>query len=647
MTPRPPRSALPPLGRGARPRGPAALLAAIAIAVVGAHVHAAPEGPGPLVFAIVVGNNEGTELLPQLHYADDDALRFYRLAVRLAPKENVALLTELDVDTWRSYQLAGSWPPPFLPPTKEKLLEVIALFKRQIARARLDHPERPVHFYFFFSGHGERGYFLLKKDGGALSRSAFTGEDLERTFSDSKATLNGLFIDACKAQSLFTKGAPVEDDELGPDFSGLIQRLDRTASRAPIGVLTSTVSDQVAGEARDIRGGYFSHVLTSGLSGAADSNSDGVVRYGELAAFVAFHTRRLAGQRPWFRPPSGDLSASLVRLTGRTDLLEIPPGLGGHFAIFDARGRDLLLEVHKTSEQWTRLILPPGRYQVILLASKDRGHLAEVELRPESPVRVARASFSRSVSLGRDLVPRGEGLGAPGADDDAESSAIAAFDPDASGFDQPFTPRVVSALAVAYGSGLTAGVSHDAGSTAPRERRHSISVGYGFLPPPMDPISAGHGVTVAYSMRPIRPLRVGARALLAFSSHVSPGTSLPYEMKRLALQAEAQFAHTFLSRFEVSAGAYIGWQLVLLTQDTLLRDAKSEKEWIGTTLTGDPRGLRVGLMAELRFAIARGLEAILGAGWGAEVIHAQEDSGGTRLMTFLRPQVLVEVGYAF
>ncbi len=79
----------------------------------------ASAAPPPLVFAVVVGNNDGLGMLPQLNFADDDALRFYQLAVRLAPKQNVALLAELDVDTWRRIQVAGSRPPPFLPPTRK------------------------------------------------------------------------------------------------------------------------------------------------------------------------------------------------------------------------------------------------------------------------------------------------------------------------------------------------------------------------------------------------------------------------------------------------------------------------------------------------------------------------------------------------
>ncbi|MCK5798482.1 MAG: hypothetical protein KAI47_14925, partial [Deltaproteobacteria bacterium] len=348
----------------------------------------------PLVYAVIVGHNGGWGVLPQLHYADDDALGFYRLATRLTPAKNVALLTELDVETWRRLQLANTPPPPYLAPTKRRLQQVLALFKRQVALSRRQNPRRPVHLYFFFSGHGEKGYFLLKKHGDKTLDGAFTARDLRNAFIDSKATLNGLFIDACKSKSLFTaKGAPGES-ELGPDFSHLIKKVEANSRGLPIGVLTSTMSDRPAGEARSIGGGFFSHVLTSGLAGAADANSDGVVRYGELAAFVSFHTRRVSGQRPWFRPPRGKMDAPLVWLTGRKDLLELPPGFSGHFAIFDAKSGVLRMEVHKTASQWTRVILTPGDYKVVWVRSRRFGLLARVHISGRRSLRLMRRGFT-------------------------------------------------------------------------------------------------------------------------------------------------------------------------------------------------------------------------------------------------------------
>jgi len=596
----------------------------------------------PVVFAIVVGNNDGLGMLPQLHYADDDALRFYDLALRLSTRRNVALLTELDVDTWRRIQLTGDPPPPFLPPTRQRLLEVIRLFKSQIATIRKQQPDRPVHLYFFFSGHGERGYFFLKKKSAQVADSAFTGTDLDRTFGDSQATLNALFIDACKSQSLFVSKGAGGDDELGPDFSGLIDKLEHTSGRSPMGVLTSTVSDKPAGEARDIRGGYFSHVLISGLRGAADANSDGMIRYGELAAFVSFHTRRIAGQQPWFRPPAGRFDTPLVNLNQRTDLVEIPPGLGGHFVVFDAQGRNLVLEANKTEAQWSRLLLSPGRHRVVWVQPGGDGLQATVEV-GHGAVRLMRRDFRTRVSLGKDQVVRGEGLGAP-PDEDQGESALQAFDAQSSGFDQPFTPRVVSALASAYNSGLTVATrlpTQPAGT-----RPHLISVGYGLFTPPAEPLGLGQGVSLTYARRLARwPLLVGGSAIFGFSNHTQPDTGLPFHMRRLALQLEASYALALGPWLELFAGGYLGWQMVLLTREVLMREGEEERR--GTVLNGDAAGFRVGLAGGLRLNVGAGVWFALGGGWGMDLVHEDDDQGESQARVFLRPFLQGQVGYGF
>jgi len=605
--------------------------------------HAALPGKAeaPLVYAIIVGNNDGLGMLPQLSFADDDALRFYDLAVSLAPKENVALLTELDVDTWRRIQRGGGRPPPFLPPTRARLLEVVKLFKQHIAKARAARPDRPVHLYFFFSGHGERGYFFLKRKDGPLAEAAFTGTDLERSFADSPATQNWLFIDACKSQSLFLAKGKAEDDELGPDFGSLIERLDKAVARAPVGVLTSTLSDRPAGEARDIRGGYFSHVLISGLRGAADADSDGVVRYGELAAFVSFHTRRVAGQQPWFRPPMGKLNAPVITVQGRRDLVEILPGVAGHLVVLDGKDRRIIMEVHRTAAQHTRLILSPGKYRVVWLQGRDRGLAALANLGRDDSVQLALADFQSPVNLGPDNRPRGasptsDGLAHPGR------SALSSFDPRMSGFDQPFTARVVDATVAAYGAGLTMARPASAPSARPR---HSISVGYGYMPPPVSPMELGQGASLAYGYRLDLPIQVGARAMFAFSDHTSPSTGLPFTYYRVMVQAELGYVPLTWNRLSLVLSAYMGWQLSLITQEALAR--VGEEEQTATVLYGDASGFRAGAALEVRVRILAGIWAAVSGSFGLELVHQAGDRERSETLLFGRPQVLGQMGYMF
>lgn len=593
----------------------------------------------PLIFAIVVGNNDGLGMLPDLHYADDDALRFYRLATQLASRQNVALLTELDVDTWKNIQTHGKRPPPYLSPSKKELLQVIDLFKKKIVKERKVDPDRPVFFYFFFSGHGEKGYFFLKKTGDQFADSIFTGSDVKYAFSDSQATLNGLFIDACKSQSLFFKKGRYEGDkELGPDFSSLIKKFDKTFSEAPLGVVTSTISDKPAGEAKDIRSGYFSHVLISGLSGGADADSDGVVKFGELASFVTFHTKRIAGQNPWFRPPKGQWDAPLVVLSGRKDLLEILPGIEGHFAIFDAEGRNLLVEINKSEEQMTRIILPPDKYKVVWVKSNNQGVIAQADL-TKGPMQLMQKEFKQTVMFGDSVAFKG-------TDEEPDTKnisdyGIVRFDPLTSSFDQPFTSRIVFAMGTAYGAAL----SLRASTQQPYKRRHRILFGYGYDPPPSEPFVSGQAITFEYMHQFEIPIRVGARATYAFSDHISPDTELPFNMHRLSFQSEAYYVFPFLRRFEVSIGAYLGWQMLLLTRQAFIQT--NESETIGTLLNGDSSGFRAGVIGTIGAYIWQGLFMSANISWGMTLVHQEDKDGKNEPKVFLRPQVIGQVGYAF
>src|SRR5690606_15812874 len=73
------------------------------------------------------------------------------------------------------------------------------------------------------------------------------------------------------------------------------------SSRLPnVGVFLSTSADGEAFEWSEIQSGIFSHVVRSGLLGAADANADGSVSYVELAAFVDTATSEVPN--PLMRP---------------------------------------------------------------------------------------------------------------------------------------------------------------------------------------------------------------------------------------------------------------------------------------------------------------------------------------------------------
>lgn len=624
----------------------------------------AAQNRSPIVFAVVVGHNDGWGLLPKLHYADDDALRFYRLITQLTSPKHVALLTELDVETWRRLQLENRQPPAYLPPTKDGLKQVIKLFKTQIAKIKEKDPDRVVHLYFFFSGHGEKGYFFLKKDRfDSLEKGAFTARDLETSFADSKASLNGLFIDACKSQSLFVqKGGNTKDDKLGPDFSKLIAKVEKASKGKPIGVLTSTLADRPAGEASTIGSGYFSHALISGLAGAADADSDGVIRYGELVSFVSFHTKRVSGQTPWFRPPKGRFSAPLIWLKERKNLLAIAPGISGHFAIFDAKTGRLRFEVHKTRAQWARFILEKGDYRVVWVRSRTMGLMAKVHMSGTEKSLLMKKDFQYQTGLARYRLNKGK---ASSKEENATSipsslptsrwsikkdldlepdRVIASFDPALSGFTSAFSPKVVELVETAYLSGINIwDVKEKEESDLENERNHHLSFVYGGLQTTTDDEEWAQSFGLAYEYHR-EHFSLGGRALYnQFSSGKYYGK---IDIYRIILQSEASVRFRILGELYGGLGLYAGWQGVFILSKNYENNEYHSNEYY-SVLTGDILAFRLGVHFKLSYQLTKKIFIDAAIAYGGDYIRQANLEGKKNYLSFYRPSLLGGIGYAF
>jgi hypothetical protein len=392
------------------------------------------------VYAVIVGYNGGHASepeLPALRYADDDALRFYRWFLTLAPADHLTLLTTLDDET----KQASPDAPPAVAPTRTALLAALhALEPKLTAHSKV---------FFLYAGHGLPGRFLLQPESG--EDAAFTGAELRAAMAALPGERALLFLDACRSQSLFSeRGAP--------DFSTEVQALENKSAEKQLGILTAASSMQSAGESQSLGGGYFSHVLASGLAGAADADHDGTVRFGELAAFVAFHTERLFGQRPWFEAPGGDLRAPVVELTGLSGL-RFDEALSGRLRVRDASTRRVVVELNKAPGAPAALALAQGRYLV-----EREGQAAEVVVAQSKTPVTARDFHAAAVA-------------ARGGDE-----------PD--GFSAPFSSDVVSALSAGYHSATEA--------AQPAEWRHAVDLAYGLAPAPFGLPGVEHTVALGY-----------------------------------------------------------------------------------------------------------------------------------------------------
>lgn len=482
------------------------------------------EGQGE-VYAVIVGHNGGLaagseRALPTLRYADDDALRFARWFEPLVTPGGLFVLTTPDDETLTTLASAGVDVPQTRSPTRRALFDVFEQVK-----ARLSKRSGRGTVFFFYAGHGLTGRLLLSPEAGDVA--SLTGKELKLALADLGADHVELFIDACRSQSLFT-------DRGGPDLSAEIAALETRARTTAFGVLTAAQSDKPAGEASDLRGGLFSHVLASGLAGAADADGDEVIRFGELAAFVAFNTEGLTGQRPWFEAPGGDLSTPVVRLTGTTRLA-LPESSTGRLRVSLEKGLPVVAEVFKAKGRRLALTLPSGRYVV---EQRDGAELAaDVELSMGEVKVVPELSMTR---------PR--------------RSERGELEWESASFIAPFSSQVVAALDAGYLSARP--------SAEPTTRRFAAQAAFVLAPAPFGLAGTEQGFEVGARFQ-LAGLALGLRGSLRFSS-VGEAT-----FRRLALNVLGGWRFSFeAARLSLTPFATAGtrsiWRLA------------------GTRLSGDP-----------------------------------------------------------
>jgi len=243
-----------------------------------------------------------------------------------------------------------------------------------------------------------------------------------------------LFVDACRSQSLFTTRG--EEGLDGPDMSEAIGNLEGRSLGSHVGVITAATSGKPAGEIKRLESGYFSHVLLSGIVGGADANQDDRISFGELAAFVAFHTQSMMGQRPWFDPPAGDLSAITFDHRGKASRLVLPRGLEGRFEVRGPQGRPVFAELFKDTDQEIKLALPQGNYRLIQNSTRQGHREVDVQLGPLMSLNLGTVFWQPSASGER---------GELATDDDVEAKAL--------GFKSPFSSEIVSTLQTGFDSG--------------------------------------------------------------------------------------------------------------------------------------------------------------------------------------------------
>jgi hypothetical protein len=433
------------------------VLVAALVTIGSRDVHAdAP--PARTVYALIVTSNHGVSgAQPDLHYADDDGVKYLELFRMLAPEENVILHTELDRDTERLYPRARSAARP---PTKAAISATIAdLVQRVKAVTQVGGI---ADFYFVFAGHGDvdAGVGFLE-----LGDARFTSGDMESMLRSIAATRSHVILDSCNSFFVMSARKPG-----GRPIATTADEARSLSERLPsVGVFLSTSSEAEVFEWSELQAGIFSHVVRSGLTGAADANGDGDVSYEELRTFVSVASARI--KNPLYRPkvfargPDANGGAPLVRLsTAHAAALRID-GPQIRLTVRDADDVPLV-DLHKEDgatvlvrlpERWTSHAAAEERdtqaqshvlKRFVLEAPHSEQPIALAQLPPASPVGEARGTSDVFRAL--FAVPFGPKALANAVEDVRKEDASAVFGVSE---DEVFRLRTLLAQAAGVGQG--------------------------------------------------------------------------------------------------------------------------------------------------------------------------------------------------
>lgn len=498
---------------------------------------------GTQTFALIVGWNGGGFGLPTLRYADDDALRFATILQDepSAPQAaKIVVLTELDPDT--QSRVASTNLPFVLAgiPTRARVLSAFDSLAKEMAAST-----EAQHVFVIYAGHGLTNRLLLAPEHGETA--ALSGHELRAAVARlSAANPNAeisLFVDACRSQSLFTTRG--EEGLDGPDMSEAIGNLEGRSLGSHVGVITAATSGKPAGEIRRLESGYFSHVLLSGIVGGADANQDDRISFGELAAFVAFHTQSMMGQRPWFDPPAGDLSAITFDHRSKASRLVLPRGLEGRFEVRGPQGRPVFAELFKATEQEIRLALPQGNYRLIQNSMHQGRREVDVQLGPSMSLDLGTVGWQQIASGAR---------GELAADDEIETKAL--------GFRSPFSSEIVSTLQTGFDSGRepTLADSYEPLGT----HWLALRVGANSAPLSLSGGSYGGGLRIS---RVFKHSFAGAELAGQVGRHVATGEEYSLVQNRIMAHAGAvqQFGRKLWARAWLEGGAGQLWRFAAKT----------------------------------------------------------------------------------
>lgn len=288
--------------------------------------------------AVVVGANQGGGTLATLLYAERDAEKMADMLVELGGFDD-GLVSVLYA------------------PTAEDLRVALA----HHAAIAAEYPDDL--FLFYYSGHADAS-------GLRIGDEHYYFETLKSDLRQAESTVRIGVLDACRSGTITRlKGATVGSSIL-----------DTVGAAEGEAWLTASTAEEEAQESDELRGGFFTHYLISGMRGAADLD-DGVVDLQELYAYTS--DRVVAGtgaSQAGTQHPSYDFRLAGAGAIPLTDVrrasatIHLPVSVEGRISVLKLPDFSQVAELNKPVGRETQIAVPPGRY---LLRRWSADHLYE------------------------------------------------------------------------------------------------------------------------------------------------------------------------------------------------------------------------------------------------------------------------------
>ena len=194
------------------------------------------------VFIVGVADYQGDDI--DLNYSDDDALLFYKKMRQLGvKKENMTILLD------------------------ENATQLNIIKKMSELFLKANENDQVI---FFFSGHGDKGYFLPYDYTNVLSHKT-----VKLIFRQSKAKKKICFADACFSGSIRSK---VKSKAIKVDDTYSLKQ-DKNDG---VAVMMSSTGYETSVELGWLKQGLFTYCLLDGLSGKADLDKNNTITITEL-----------------------------------------------------------------------------------------------------------------------------------------------------------------------------------------------------------------------------------------------------------------------------------------------------------------------------------------------------------------------------